>query len=177
MTWLTHMAVPQGRVPQTSEAYTGRFVLQRFGNSCPRGACQLRDHINIATALSRRGDVAVVTVAGDIDLATAPVLQSAIIDAMAHAPCALVIDLSLVDFLGSTGLRILVQAQNSVRAAGRFAVVVDGPTTSRPIQLMGLGEMLAMRSTLQEALAWVEPATGASAVSRRNRPAWRTRND
>jgi hypothetical protein len=36
---------------------------------------------------------------------------------------------------------------------GRFAVVADGPATSRPIKLLGVDSIVALFPTLEEALA------------------------
>ncbi|BCI92312.1 hypothetical protein NIIDMKKI_75180 [Mycobacterium kansasii] len=43
-----------------------------------------------------------------------------------------------MDFLASAGMTVLVTANAQVVAPTRFAVVADGPATSRPIKLMGI---------------------------------------
>jgi hypothetical protein len=35
----------------------------------------------------------------------------------------------------------------------RFAVVADGPATSRPLKLVGVAEIVGLHATLDEALA------------------------
>lgn len=106
----------------------------------------------ISTSVSHDGGIAVVTVGGDVDLATVPDFQAAITEALAKEPTALVVDLSAVDFLASAGLQTLVATHESVSKTARFAVVANGPATSRPIQLTGLDQIFALYPTLAEAL-------------------------
>ena len=107
----------------------------------------------VTTSISHQGNVAVLSVAGEIDLATAPALEDALAEVLAGDPPALVVDLSEVLFLSSTGLRLLVATHEKVRGSAQFAVVADGPATSRPIQLTGLDELFPPYPTLAEALA------------------------
>jgi anti-sigma B factor antagonist len=109
----------------------------------------------IATAVSDEDGVAVLTVSGEIDLATVPVLEAAIDEAVGMQPTAVVVDLSGVEFLASVGLQTLVTAHDRVSASARFAVVADGAATSRPIQLTGLDEIFDVYSTLADALSHV----------------------
>ncbi len=100
-------------------------------------------------------DAVVLTVSGEVDMLSAPQLAEAIRTAVAAGPSALVIDLTKVDFLASAGMTVLVTAQAEVTAPTRFAVVANGPATSRPIKLMGLDNILALYSTLDSALSRV----------------------
>lgn len=94
----------------------------------------------------------VVSVSGEVDMLSAPQLDEAIHTALADGPAALIIDLSKVDFLASAGMTVLVTAQAEVAPPTRFAVVANGPATSRPIKLTGLDGVLSLHSTLDSAL-------------------------
>lgn len=107
----------------------------------------------ITTSVTREDGVAVLSVRGDVDLSTVPALEAAISEALDGAPRALVVDLSGVDFLASAGLQTLVATHERIGKDGGFAVVADGPATSRPIQLTGLDQVLALYPTMAEALA------------------------
>lgn len=96
-----------------------------------------------------------------MDLATGDLLQKAIDELIATEPSALVVDLSAVDFLASVGLQILVGTHERVSPSGQFAVVADGPATSRPIQLTRLNEVIALYPTLDEALTGVRSGNSA----------------
>jgi anti-anti-sigma factor len=94
----------------------------------------------------------VLTVSGEVDILSAPQLAEAIHTALATGPAGLVVDLSKVDFLASVGMTVLVTAQADVTPPTRFAVVANGPATSRPIKLTGLDNVLSLYSTLDSAL-------------------------
>ncbi len=94
-----------------------------------------------------------LTVAGEVDMLTAPQLSEAIQTATAAKPAALIVDLSKVDFLASAGMTVLVGAQADVTAPTRFGVVAHGAATSRPIKLMGIDSVLPLYSTLDDALS------------------------
>lgn len=94
----------------------------------------------------------VLAVWGDLDLATAPELSDAIEAAAREAPAALIIDLSRVDFLASVGMTVLIAAHRDVAPPARFGVVADGPSTSRPLKLIGMDTIVDVYRTLDEAL-------------------------
>jgi anti-sigma B factor antagonist len=107
----------------------------------------------ITTSVQHRDGVAVLAVGGEIDLVTAPSFEKAIEDVLADDPAKFVIDLSQVTFLASAGLQLLVAANERVSKAGEFAVVADGPATSRPIELTDLDKIFALYPSLDEAVA------------------------
>ena len=107
----------------------------------------------ITTSVTDEDGIAVVAVSGEVDLSTVPALEAAIDEALAGGPKALVIDLSGVDFLASAGLQTLVATHERIGKARGLAVVADGPATSRPIQLTGLDQVLALYPTISEAMA------------------------
>lgn len=109
----------------------------------------------ITTSVNFDDGIAVLAVTGEIDLATIPAFEAAIAEALAPRPSALIIDLSGVDFLASAGLQALVATHEKVSGTAGFAVVADGPATSRPIELTGLDQILALHASLPEAKAAV----------------------
>ena len=96
--------------------------------------------------------VTVVAVVGTQDSVTAPQLESAIADAVTAAAGAIVVDLGGVDFLSSAGMGVLMGAHADLTPARRFAVVADGPATSRPLRLVGIADVVGLFATLDEAL-------------------------
>jgi anti-sigma B factor antagonist len=107
----------------------------------------------ITTSVTHEDGVAVLAVNGEVDLSTVPALEAAIDEALAQQPKALVVDLSGVDFLASAGLQTLVATHERITGGTGFAVVADGPATSRPIQLTGLDQVLSLYTTVAEAMA------------------------
>jgi len=122
----------------------------------PDEGWRLSDKDAIATAVDYEDGVAVLTVGGEVDLATVPALETAIDEALATQPTALVVDLSDVEFLASAGLQTLVTTQEKLGASVQFAVVAQGAATSRPIQLTGLDEIFDLYPTRAEALSAVK---------------------
>lgn len=99
------------------------------------------------------GDLVVLTVRGSVDLLTVPQLAQAVEDSVAGRPAGLIIDLTYTEFLSSVGMSALVNAHDAIGpTGGRFAVVADGPSTARPIRLVGLDQTLTVYSTMEEAL-------------------------
>ncbi len=100
--------------------------------------------------------VLVLSVSGDIDALTAPQLTEAILTALADQPDAMVVDLSDVDFLASAGMSVLVLAHEQVTRTVGFAVVADGPSTSRILKLVQLDQVFPIVSSLPEAIEAVK---------------------
>jgi anti-sigma B factor antagonist len=97
--------------------------------------------------------ISVVGVAGVVDMLTAPELEKAIAQAAETSPTAVVVDMTAVEFLASAGMGVLIAAQDDLAPAIKFAVVADGPATSRPLKLVGVTDVVDLYSTLDEALS------------------------
>lgn len=100
-------------------------------------------------------DVLIVTVHGEIDMASAPQLQSALDEALRQAPPAVVVDMSDVGFLGSAGLSVLVAASEAA-GSGRLRVV-PSDAARRPIELTALDRLLTVFDSVDGALTVDEP--------------------
>jgi anti-sigma B factor antagonist len=75
-----------------------------------RARTEVRVDLSIAT--SRQDDVLTLRVAGDVDLATGQQLEREITEAVAAAgPASVVVDLSGVGFLDSSGISVLVKGR------------------------------------------------------------------
>ncbi len=103
----------------------------------------------------RVGTTHVVAVAGTVDTLTVSHVQEAITVATGESPAALIVDLSQVDFLASVGMGLLIQTNETLSPEQRFAVVADGPATSRPLKLIGVADIVKVFATLDRALAAV----------------------
>jgi anti-anti-sigma factor len=73
--------------------------------------------------------------------------------ALTKDPAGLIVDLTQVDFLGSAGMQVLMEAHNQTDGTAiRFAVVADGPATSRPLKITGIADLIDLFSALDAAL-------------------------
>ena len=112
----------------------------------------------LGIAVERVGTATVLSVRGDLDLRTTPDLIVSIDAAVAEAtPSALIIDLTKVAFLAAVSMTVLIDAHRRVQGVSKFAVVANGPTTSRPLILTGLNETFALHADLADALTSLTP--------------------
>jgi anti-sigma B factor antagonist len=72
---------------------------------------------------TRHGGTAIVSVRGEVDLYTVPQLSETLDAAIAETPAELVIDLSDVTFMDSTGLSLLVQTHKRLKPISASVVV------------------------------------------------------
>lgn len=98
------------------------------------------------------GRTAVVSASGALDLLTSPRLAQFLASTLEQRPAALIVDLTDLNFLGSAGMQVLVDAHQAATPDIGFAVVADGPGTSRPLKLIGLTEIFDVVPTLQSAV-------------------------
>jgi anti-sigma B factor antagonist len=83
--------------------------------------------------------VARVVVDGELDIATAPVLDARLADVERSANGTLVLDMGKVGFMDSTGLRALLNARRRAEAAGRRLRLVNlQPDVERVLDVTGV---------------------------------------
>jgi anti-sigma B factor antagonist len=104
--------------------------------------------LGVRTWRDMRGTV--LQVVGEVDLATEARFHTALEHALENRPDALVADLTGVTFLGSVGVRHLIAVDAAVGSG--VMRVVPSPTARRAIEVTGLGGVLTLRSTVDEAL-------------------------
>jgi anti-sigma B factor antagonist len=93
--------------------------------------------------IEEQGGTVLVRLAGELDISTATRLEEDLKRLEADGPALLVIDLSGLDFMDSTGLRLLIGADSRARQAGRRLVLVQGnEMVQRVLRLTRLDERL-----------------------------------
>src|SRR5918999_4101437 len=86
-----------------------------------------------------------VALMGELDLSTVAKVQDELRRVEADSPATMVVDLSKLTFLDSTGLRCIVTADERAREAGRRIVIVRGPDpVQRVFSITRLEERLEM---------------------------------
>lgn len=86
-----------------------------------------------------------VALVGELDLSTVAKVQEELRRVEQSAPPTVVLDLSRLTFLDSTGLRCIVTADERAREAGRRMVIVRGPDpVQRVFSITRLEERLEM---------------------------------
>jgi anti-sigma B factor antagonist len=101
----------------------------------------------------RRGAPLRAIVSGEVDIATASVMQDQIKEARdAGGASNLVLDLAEVQFMDSSGLRVIVQLHQQLAAEhGALVLVGARGDVQNVLALTGLDRHLAIASTLEEA--------------------------
>jgi anti-sigma B factor antagonist len=102
-----------------------------------------------------QSDTTLCTVTGKIDANTTPILRDSLDDAVRDENRHLVIDLSAVTFLDSTGLHALFAArhQHDIRGGGKLVAVFDTDSpTIPPLYVVGLEMAFELHDSLAEAL-------------------------
>ena len=85
-----------------------------------------------------------VAVSGELDLATVPVLEQRL-DQLKAENRSVRLDLSAVEYMDSTGIRLLIQVLTGQDPAGPTVEVEDSftPAVKRVIELVGANRLLA----------------------------------
>ena len=100
-----------------------------------------------------RGDSDVVTVCGEIDLATGPALRRTLDRRLDAGRTRVVVDLEEVDFIDSTGLGILLETHRRTADRGGSMTVVCRPgLCSRLFEISGLDRVFSFADTVEEAV-------------------------
>jgi anti-sigma B factor antagonist len=107
--------------------------------------------------------IRVITVTGEIHVTTAPDFSARLGEAIAAGTRGVVIDLSGVEFIDSTGLSVLLNGLRRVtRAQGKMALVVSNPTVLRLFEVTRLDSTFDIHPTREAALARVYAAGGTN---------------
>ena len=87
-----------------------------------------------------QGDHTIMSVAGEIDLYTAPRLHTELVTALADGgPVRIVVDMSKVEFCDSTGMNVLLAAHRRAReGGGDLELAGPRPAIRKVLQVTGL---------------------------------------
>jgi anti-anti-sigma factor len=100
-----------------------------------------------------QGAAVVVTVTGELDLRTSPELEDRLGRAFDGGAELVILDLRLIEFMDSTGLRVLVTAHQRAQDSGRrFALVRGADQVERVLTLTGVRELLTVVDAPEELL-------------------------
>jgi anti-sigma B factor antagonist len=95
--------------------------------------------VELKVTTRSQGDHTVISVAGEIDLYTAPRLQSELMTALSKSPVRLIVDMSGVEFCDSTGINVLLAAhRQATERGGELQLAGPGSATRKVLQVTGL---------------------------------------
>jgi anti-sigma B factor antagonist len=109
------------------------------------------------------GGMQVVNVSGEIHVSTAPSFREQLTEVIENGGTALVLDLSGVEFIDSTGLSVLLNGLRLVsQRHGRLALVCTNPTVMRIFQITSLDATFDIFEDRAAAVAHVTQTAGGS---------------
>ena len=103
--------------------------------------------------IDRRNGAVVIHLVGELDLYNAHLARDALLGAAGSSPERLVVDLSKVTFIDSTGLGVLVETRTRLSNRRAFLLVAPGVETRRALEISGLDRHFALHDTLDGALS------------------------
>ena len=96
---------------------------------------------SLAVRSEREGDALIIELIGELDLDGAPQLEEALREAEASDATSIVVDLGRLDFIDSTGLRLLVMAAERAEH-GRFSMLRGPKQVHRVFEITDLVDRL-----------------------------------
>ncbi len=110
--------------------------------------------MDLQLSTSRRGSFTVVTVEGDVDLGTAAQLGDETMAAIREDKPHLVLDLSGVTFLDSSGLKVLVSThRRTEQAGGSMALAAVPRVVMRVLTVTSLDQVFPIYDSVDDVVA------------------------
>jgi anti-sigma B factor antagonist len=110
------------------------------------------DSLNIDLSSLDDGAVAVFKLSGSVDVATSPTLRVALLEAAEHQGHAIIVDLTHVEFLDSSGLGALIGAfRRAGERDGTLRIVAQEGQILRLFRITGLLDVLGVYPTVEAA--------------------------
>jgi anti-sigma B factor antagonist len=104
----------------------------------------IRDE-RFATATDQIGDVLVVSLSGELDMAAAPEVENAIERAQGGSP--IIVDLRDLTFIDSTGIRVLLRVYDAGKDGHSSVSFIPGPSSvQRVLEIAGVDRFLTWTS-------------------------------
>ncbi len=109
--------------------------------------------MDVSVSRSPIGDVPVVAVSGEVDVYSAPALKDSLTGLLRSGDSSVVVDLTQVAFLDSTGLGALVEARAATsEAGGVLPLVCNQERILKLFTITGLDGVFAIHSTVDQAV-------------------------
>jgi anti-sigma B factor antagonist len=80
----------------------------------------------------------ILSLAGELDLSQVPAAEKTLRSVEGSQPSTLVVDLSGLTFIDSSGLRLVLEADQRARRNGRRLVLIEGPEVVQRVFLIAL---------------------------------------
>lgn len=99
------------------------------------------------------GNIGLITITGEVDVYTSPRVRSAMLEHLDNGCTSLIVDLSAVDYLDSSGLGTLVAGlKRSKEHGGQVILVSPKPRIVRVLEVTGLDQVFSILASVEEAV-------------------------
>jgi anti-anti-sigma factor len=101
------------------------------------------------------GRTCVVSVAGELDMSTAPRFKQTLLGALGSAPASVIVDLTECEFIDSSALGILIGARERLGGDGvsvGLSIVTPSPTVRKVFEITGLDTLFAIHPSRAAAM-------------------------
>jgi anti-sigma B factor antagonist len=110
--------------------------------------------VEISVSRTTAGSVPIVAVSGEVDIYSAPALKDKITELLESGQSTLIVDLSGVAFLDSTGLGALVEARAATaEAGGSLPLVCSQERILKLFTITGLDGIFTIHPSVGDAVA------------------------
>jgi anti-sigma B factor antagonist len=110
-------------------------------------------HESPIAGVDERDGAVVVQLTGELDLYNAHAVRDELFAVAAREPDRVVVDLSAVTFIDSTGLGVLIEARTRLANRRAFLLAAPGLETRRALEISGLDRHFTVHESLDSAHA------------------------
>ncbi|GAC1395373.1 MAG: anti-sigma factor antagonist BldG [Vulcanimicrobiaceae bacterium] len=113
-----------------------------------------QDSLSIDVSSARDGHIQLFALGGSLDIASSPTLRAALMEAADRDNHEIVVDLTRLEFLDSTGLGALIGAhKRAAEHAGSVRLVAQEGQILRLLRITGLLDVFAVYPTVEAAVS------------------------
>ncbi len=111
-----------------------------------------QDDLSIDLKTEEGGEVLIFKLRGSLDLATTPTVRAALLEATEKGKRDLIVDLTQLEFLDSTGLGALIGAhRRATERGGSVRLIVNEGPIARLLNITGLMRIFAVYHSIEDA--------------------------
>ena len=111
-----------------------------------------QDELSVDLKVEDGGELLIFKLRGSLDLATSPHVRASLMEASEKGNRNLIVDLSQLEFLDSTGLGALIGAhRRATERGGQMRLIVSEGPIARLLNITGLIRVFAVYHTLEDA--------------------------
>lgn len=112
------------------------------------------EQLTIDISTDEKSGTHIYKLRGSLDLATAPSVRAALVEAAGAGKHDIIVDLTKLEFLDSTGLGALIGAhRRAIENGGSVRLAVGEGAIARLLNITGLMRVFSVYATLEDALA------------------------